>query len=314
MLSGGTEKRVWKRIVRGVSRLFRGVRPWFYLAPALVILGMFSIYPTVKVFAMSFYTRYNYFKHQVFEYGVDNYMRLFADESFRLAVSNTVRFVLIVVPLSLALSTLISVVIMKQNRLNTWVRNAYFLPFVTSTVAVAVVFQWIFHSRFGLLNYVLSLFGVEPIAWLTDPNHAMTALVILCVWKTLGYNILILLTGLRNIPADYERAARIDGASRVSIFFRITLPLLAPTLFFVTTTSLIGSFKVFSEVFTLFHKSPGPVQSCLTIVYYIYDRLTNHHSYGLAATASVVLFVMILAVTLVGFLVSRGLERRGIRT
>lgn len=288
-------------------------KPWLYLLPALTILAVFSIYPTIKVFLMSFYTRYNYFKHQVFEYGFENYRTLLEDPGFHLAIGNTIRFVLIVVPISMVLSTLIAVRLVKNTRINALIRNAYFLPFVTSTVAVAVVFQWIFHSKYGLLNYLLGLFGLAPVAWLTDPKHAMTALVILCVWKTLGYNILILLTGLRNISEDYSAAARLDGASAVTIFFRITLPLLMPTMFFVATTSFIGSFKVFSEVYALFHKSPGPVDSCLTIVYYIYDRLMNHHSYGIASTASVVLFCMILAVTLLSFVVANRGSKKELR-
>lgn len=287
-----------------------GLKALAYLLPALVILITFNIYPAVKVFLMSFYTKYNYFKHQVYGCGPENYISLFKDRQFVAACVNTLKFVLISVPLSLLLSLSVSVFLVQKTKANTVIRNVYFLPFITSTVAVAVVFRWIFHSRFGLLNYFLGIIGIPPIAWLTDPAYSMAALVILCVWKTLGYNILILLTGLRNISQEYYAAAKVDGAGSPTIFFNITLPLLMPTVFFVFTTSLIGSFKVFSEVYTLFQKSAGPVNSCMTAVYYIYDKLVNQFSYGISAAASFLLFSVILCFTVLGFISAKALNKR----
>lgn len=281
------------------------VSAYLYLLPALLILSTFSLYPAIKVFLMSFYTRYNYFKHIAYEYGFENYTSLFNDPQFILAGLNTLKLVSIIVPFSLSLSILVSVFLVKNTKINSLIRNIYFLPFITSTVAVAVVFRWIFHSRFGLLNYLLSLIGIDAVSWLTDPDYSMTALIILCIWKTLGYNILIILTGLRNIPEEYYAAAKLDGASGVKIFFAITLPLLFPMIFFVFITSLIGSFKTFSEVYALFHRSAGPVDSCLTIVYYIYDKLVNQFSYGVSAAASFILFLLILGLTVLGFFVSK---------
>lgn len=281
-----------------------------YILPACIILFIFTLYPAVKVFLMSFYTKYNYFRHQVYEYGFGNFTALFNDPVFITAILNTIKFVLLTVPLAIILPLVISTLLVKNNKIHTLIRNVYFLPFITSTVAVAVVFRWMFHSRYGLINYFLSFFGIEPIAWLTDPKYAMSALVILCVWKTLGYNILIILTGLRNIPQSYYDAAKIDGASNIKIFFKITVPLLLPTLFFVVTTSLIGAFKVFSEVYALFHRSAGPVNSCMTMVYYIYDKLVNQFSYGIAAAASLILFLIILTFTALSFLCVRLLDKK----
>lgn len=281
-----------------------------YILPACIILFIFTLYPAVKVFLMSFYTKYNYFRHQVYEYGFGNFTALFNDSVFITAILNTIQFVLLTVPLAIILPLVISTLLVKNNKIHTLIRNVYFLPFITSTVAVAVVFRWMFHSRYGLINYFLSFFGIEPIAWLTDPKYAMSALVILCVWKTLGYNILIILTGLRNIPQSYYDAAKIDGASNIKIFFKITVPLLLPTLFFVVTTSLIGAFKVFSEVYALFHRSAGPVNSCMTMVYYIYDKLVNQFSYGIAAAASLILFLIILTFTALSFLCVRLLDKK----
>lgn len=283
---------------------------FIYILPAFIIIGTFIIYPSIKVFVMSFYTKYNFFKHKVFEYGIDNYITLFNDTDFSIALKNTLIFVVCVVPVSIILSLIISIFLTKNTKFNRFLRSVYFLPFVTSTVAVGVVWRWIFHSQYGLMNYFLGIFGIYPIKWLTDPNYSMLALIILSIWRTLGYNILILLTGLKNIPEEYYEAADIDGASKINQVFTITLPLLFRTLFFVTTTSLIGSFKVFSEVYSLFAKSSGPLKSCLTLVYYIYDKLVNFHSYGLASAASVFLFLIILGITAIELSIAKLIDKR----
>ncbi|MGF7060683.1 carbohydrate ABC transporter permease [Brassicibacter mesophilus] len=283
-------------IFKEIKKFAKGI---MYLAPALLVLSIFHIYPIAKALAMSFYTRYNYFKHIVFEYGFDNYISLFNDDNFILAMKNTFIFVIGVVPISIMLSTLIALLLNSNIHFKSFFRSIYFLPFVTSTVAISSVWRWIFHSQYGILNYFLGIFGIEPIKWLIDPKWAMVSLIILSVWKTLGYNILIILTGLQNIDTQYYGAAKVDAANTWNRFIYITLPLLSPTIFFVTITSLIGAFKVFSEVYALFNKMPGPVNSCLTMVYYIYDKLANQFSYGIASTASVVLFAIILVVTLI---------------
>ncbi|MDY0235293.1 MAG: sugar ABC transporter permease [Gudongella sp.] len=276
-----------------------------YLLPALVILVTFQIYPIFKALLMSFYTKYNYFKHIVFEYGFDNYINLFKDEKFILALQNTFIFVIGVVPASIIISIFIATLLNSKIQFKNLFRNIYFLPFVTSTTAIAMVWRWIYHSQYGLLNYFLSLIGIDPIQWLIDPNWSMIALIILSIWKTLGYNILIILTGLQNVDEQYNNAAKIDGAKAWKRFTRITFPLISPTIFFVSITSLIGSFKVFGEVYILFDKMPGPLNSCLTMVYYIYDKLAVKYSYGMASAASVVLFLIILAITLIQFIISK---------
>lgn len=277
----------------------------FYLSPALSIIVVFQIYPIIKSLIMSFYTQYNYFKHIVFEYGFDNYINLFKDEKFILALKNTIVFVIGVVPISLILSLFIASILNSNIRFKSIFRNIYFLPFVTSTTAIAMAWRWIYHSQYGLLNYLLGLIGIDSISWLVDPKWSMLALIILSIWKTLGYNILIILTGLQNIDKQYYMAAKIDGAKPLKRFYKITLPLLSPTLFFVSITSLIGAFKVFGEVYILFEKMPGPLNSCLTMVYYIYDKLAVKYSYGMASAASVILFLIVLIITLIQFVISK---------
>lgn len=294
-----------KREIEFIKKFIDKLKPYLLLLPALSIIFIFSIYPTIKVLLMAFYTKYNYFKHIVFERGTDNFVNLFKDELFLLALKNTATIVLWVVPISIIISIFISTLLYENTRIKNFIRGIYFIPFITSTVAVAVVFRWIFNSKFGLLNFFLSLFGIDAIEWLLDPKYSIYATIIFCIWKTLGYNILIFVTGLRKIDDVYLKAAKIDGANGSQRFRKIILPLLSPTVLFISITSLIGTFKVFQEVYTLFGRSPGPLNSSLTIVYYIYDNLMNKFSYGIAAAASLVLFAIILVLTLVQFIVSK---------
>ncbi|MBE3562146.1 MAG: sugar ABC transporter permease [Hydrogenibacillus schlegelii] len=239
-----------------------------YLAPALAILGTFTIYPIVESFLLSFYADYDYFHDIVYRYGLDNYLYLLHDPEFHLALRNTGIFVLGVVPASVALSLGIALLLYRPIPLRSFFRTVYFLPTVTSVVAVAVVWRWIFHTDYGLFNYGLSLLGLEPVRWLTDPRWALPALILFAIWKSLGYNVVLFLAGLTNIPETYHLAARLDHAGAWRRFWSITFPLLWPTTFFVSIVSIIGAFKVFDEVYALFGGSPGPLSSALTLVYY----------------------------------------------
>jgi multiple sugar transport system permease protein len=248
---------------------------------------------------MSFYTKYNYFKDVVYERGFDNFIYIFNDEEFIVAIKNTFTFVLGVVPLSISISLFIAIILNSQIKFQSFFRGIYFIPFVTSIVAISAVWRWIYNSEFGILNYFLGLFGIDPIKWLLDPNWAMISLIILSIWKGLGYNIVILLAGLQNIDKQYYLAAKVDGASKAQIFFYITLPLLSPTIFFVSIMSMINSFKVFDEVYVLFDKIPGPMGRCLTMVYYIYDKFANEYVYGIASAAVYILFMIVLFFTII---------------
>lgn len=285
-----------------INNILKGL---FYLFPSLIIIGTFQIYPSIKVFLLSTYTEYNYMKHIVLNKGIDNFINIFNDPNFIISIKNTLILVVCIVPLSIIVSLFLSLLMYKKTKFRDFIRSIYFLPFITSTVAISVVWRWIFNSKTGILNYLLSLFNIKPINWLTDPQWAMVALVILSVWKTMGYNILILVTGLRSIDEKYYQAARVDGATERIIVRTITIPLLSPSLLFVSITSMIGAFKVFQEVYALFNKTPGPLKSCLTMVYYIYDKLINHYSYGMAAAASVVLFIIILIITFLQWIIMK---------
>lgn len=281
------------------------LKAYLYLLPALVILVIFNIYPIYKSFAMSFYTDYNFFQNIVNAYGFDNFVKIFNDPNFYLAVRNTFIFVIGVVPVSIVLSLAIALLLNQIKWLSSFFRTVYFLPFVTSTVAISLVWSWIYHTRFGLMNYFLSFLGIDPIAWLTDPKYAMLAVVIMAIWKSLGFNIILFLVGLNNIDKTYYQVAEVDGAREWQRFTNITIPLLSPTTFLITVVGTINSFKVFDEVYAMFQGRPGPAKSTLTVVYYLYEKFYTEYQYGIAAAAGVVLFVIILIITLIQIIYNR---------
>lgn len=270
-----------------------------YLLPALLIITVFQIYPILKSLAMSFYTDFDYLTDEVYKRGLDNFQYVLTDPDFYLALKNTFIFVLGAVPLSIIVSLGFALLLNSNIRLKNLFRSVYFIPFITSTVAVSIVWRWMFNKEFGMVNSILMMFGIDKINWLTNPQMTIPMLVLLSVWKGMGYKIIIFLAGLQNIDEKYYLAAKIDGASAWKRFTSITIPLLSPTLFFVSITSVIGSFKLFDEVFVLYDKQTGPLKSGLTIVYYIYNKFNRYWQFSIASAAAFILFVIILIFTLI---------------
>lgn len=287
------------------------LKAYLYLLPALTIMSVFIIYPLIKSFMMSFYGKYNYFKDIVYSYTLDNYKTVLTDPTFWRALKNTMIFVLGVVPASIILSILIALMLNSKIKFKGLFRTCFFMPYVTSLVAVSIVWRWIYHKDYGILNYFLNLVGIHGISWLDDPNVAMIALIILAIWKNIGYNVIIFLAGLQTIDKQYELAAQIDGANYFKRVWHIIIPLLAPTTLFVTIVSVIGSFKVFDEVYALFSYSgsvAGPSDSALTVVFYIFRKFYGEWNFGVASAASFILFLIIMIFTGLQFLYSK---RRG---
>lgn len=276
-----------------------------YLLPALTFISVFNIYPIFKSLAMSFYEDYNIFSGEIGSYGLGNFVEIFNDPSFYRSIKNTFMFVLGVIPVSVILSLFIAIMLNKIKQLSNFFRSVYFLPFVTSTVAISIVWNWLYHTRYGLINYFLSFIGIDAIAWLTDPRYSLLALMMMSVWKGLGYNIILFIVGLNNIDENYYKAARIDGANNKQRFINITLPLLSPYIFLISIIGVINSFKVFTEVYSLFSGRPGPAGSALTMVYYIYEKFYTEYQYGVATAAGIVLFLIILLFTLLQRWISR---------
>lgn len=222
------------------------------------------------------------------------------------AMFNTLYYVVLSVPITIALALMIALLLNTNIKLRALFRTAYFVPFVTSVVAVSLVWRWIFDDAYGLLNYFLSFFNVQKIAWLKDERWTIPTVAMVSIWRTVGYAAVIFLAGLQNIDRSYYEAAEVDGANGWQKFLHITWPLLSPTTFFLLIISLINAFKVFTEVYVLYSGLPGPYNnSGLTMVYYVFDRFYVQQRMGIACAAAYVLFAIILVFTLIQFRVGR---------
>ncbi len=275
----------------------KSYKGYLYLLPSIFIMVAFTIYPLIRAVIMSFLGDYSIINNGYDSIGFENYKNLFADPDFAKSLKNTSIYVVCVVPASIFLSLIVAVLINNCRRFKAFFQTVYFLPYVTSVIAIGIVWRWMFNSNYGLINYFLGLFGIDPVQWLNLPQHAMPALIIFAIWKSMAFNILIFLAGLQTIPEDIYRAARIDSTPRLRVFTRITVPQLAPMIVYSSVIGMIGAFKVYNEVFSLFQGKAGPANSAITIVYYIYDKFYNSYKYGVAAAGSVVLFLIILALT-----------------
>ncbi|EQB89743.1 multiple sugar transport system permease protein [Clostridium punense] len=277
----------------------RNKKAFLYLLPSLIIIILFQIYPVFKVLAMSFYTKFDYIKDIVYKRGLDNYAYVLKDPEFYLALKNTFLYVIISVPLSIGIALIFALILNSNIKFKNFFRTIYFIPFVTSTVAISVVWKWIFSRDMGLANILIGLIGISPQAYLSNSNLTLPLLILLNVWKGLGYKIIIILAGLQTIDDKYYNAAMIDGANKFQRFKSITVPLLSPIIYFLAITSVIGGFKIFDEVFVFYDQKPGPLQSGLTIVYYVFNKFYMNWQFAIASSAAFVLFIIILIFTLI---------------
>ena len=283
-------------------------RAFLYLLPALSVIAVFQFYPVLKSFFMGFYTKFDYLTDTVEAVGLDNFLYVLKDPEFVLAMKNTAVFAVISVPLGIITALVFALILNSNIRFQKFFRSAYFLPFVTSMTAVAVVWRWMLNKDYGMVNALLSVLGMPKVAWLTDAQMTIPILIVLSVWKGLGYKIIILLAALQGVDERYVKAGRMDGAGAFRRICYIILPILRPTILFLSVTSLIGAFKIFDEVYIMYGQKPGPLQSGLTIVYYIFDKFYRHWEFTTASAAAFLLFLVILFFTLLQFLFSS--ERR----
>ena len=271
---------------------------YIYLLPALIILAVFVFYPIINTIIFSF----DETKASGFVFGFGSYKYLFQDKRF----IQSVIYAAIVPALSVFISLLIANALanIKNEKVRGIFQSIYFLPYVTSLVAIGIVWSWLFNSEYGIINFLLEKIGINPINWLNDPKYAMIALIIFAVWKSLAFNTLILTTGIASINPQYYQAAKIDQATSGTIFRKITVKLVSPMSAYTYVISLIASFKVYTEVYVLFggRTLDGAVS---TVVRYIIDRFYGDQDFPLAFAASVVLLIIILTVTLVQKTVAR---------
>jgi len=281
---------------------------YFFLAPALIPIFLFFFVPALAAFLLSF-TDFDIYALGNFQYvrfvGLKNYVQLLQDPLFWKATANTFYYVLVGGPLAIAASLGSALLLhAKMIRFKTLFRTVYFAPVVTTLVAMAVVWRFLYHPRFGLLNYLLGFFGIDPIDWLGDPNWAMPAIILMSVWKNFGYNMIIFIAGLQNIPEQLYEAARLDGANAWQQFTRITLPMLMPTTIFVSIIAMIGNFQLFTEPYVM--TQGGPVNSTLSLVLLMYQQGFRWWNLGYSAAIAFVLFGIILA----GSLLQTWLQKR----
>lgn len=275
------------------------LEPFLYLFPFMLFLIVFTIYPVINVFTLSFKENFSYLRGTYDGIGLANYHEVLTDDKFRQALLNTFLYVLCVVPVSTAIATFTAYLLNHKIKGIAIFQTAYFMPMVTSITAVGLIWRLMYNQKYGIFNYILSLFGIEKIGWLTESKWSLLALVIFGIWNILPFTIILLLSGLQNIDEIYYTAAKVDGAKSGKIFFRITVPLLSPTIFLVSIMNTISSFKVFSELYPLFNGKPGPYFNFYTVVYYIRYAMMEKRKYGYAAAAAVILFFCIMIFTFI---------------
>ena len=276
---------------------------YLFVAPAMVIFFVFTLLPVAIALYLSF-TNYDVFTKMDW-IGFDNYQfTLFEDELFRTALVNTVVYTVWSVPLSMAIGLGAALLLNQKLRGLGVYRTIYYVPVVTSMVAVAMIWLQLFDPLYGVISNALEAIGIKGIDWLGDPNLAMPSIIAVSVWKVIGWNMLIYLAGLQGIPDYLKEAAAIDGANRWQTFWKITLPLLQPTTFFIFVTSLIGAFQVFDVVYVM--TGGGPANATTTLVHQIYNAAFKALDMGYAAAMSFVLFGIILVVSLFSMRATRG--------
>ena len=268
---------------------------YIFLAPAISAIFLFFFIPVIAAFIISFTDMDIYSLGDLSSIrfvGINNYMTLLQDPLFWTALKNTFYYVIVAGPLSVAISLGAAVLLnSKLIKFKGIFRLTYFMPVVTTLVAVAIVWRFIYHPRFGILNYFLGFFGINPVDWLGDPNWAMPAIILLSVWKNFGYNMIIFIAGLQNIPEYLYEAAAIEGAGKWKQFTAITLPMLAPTTIFIALITMIGFFQLFAEPYIM--TQGGPINSTLSIVQYMYHEGFKWWNMGYSAAIAFVLFFII---------------------
>jgi multiple sugar transport system permease protein len=277
----------------GEKNLTRRLWVGFFLAPHLLGMAVFLIIPIVASLVLSL-SEWDLLTPARWV-GLDNYANLFSSPDFWSALGHTCFFIIGYLPLVLVLGLGLALLMNQKLRGLIFFRTAFFMPVVSAWVAVALLWKWLLNPRFGLVNYFLGLFGIQGPGWIFDPNWSLPSIILASVWKDLGFVMMLLLAGLQAIPLEYSEAAKIDGASAPRLLWNITLPLLSPTLFFVTVISLINSFQVFDQVYVM--TGGGPAGSSQVLVGEIVNNAFSYSKFGYASAMSWVLFAIIFVVT-----------------
>lgn len=278
-------------------------KAWLYLAPALISILVFSVYPLIRTFVMSMQNNNILAPSFV---GLSNFPIVLKDPLFKRAMINTLIYAVTVVPLSIIIAMLIALVLNTNIKGGKFFETLFFIPYLTSVIAIGIVFRYLFHGQYGFINYLLGFVGLGPIDFLNNPDYNMTALIIFGVWNALAFNIIVILAGLRSIDKSYYKVAEMFGASSWEQFRKITLPQLKSIITFLFLTSFIKAFKVYNSIFALFNGRAGVGNRLVTAVFYIYNKFYVEYRYGQAMAAGVILFLFLLVLT---FLQKKAIER-----
>lgn len=292
------EKKMAKPAKRKATKRERKdwIAAYIFIAPVTIGLFIFYVFPFIQNFWFSF-NDVNKFNMATF-IGLENYKQLFQEPDLLLALRNTLIYAVVTVPIGLALSLLVASLLNSKIKGTSFYRTIYFLPSVTMSVAVALVWKLIFHSEYGIFNEIVKLFGGSPQSWLTKPATALGCVMIVAIWGSVGYNMIILLAGMQGISKSYYEAAAIDGAGPVQRFFKITVPLLTPTIFFVTITGLIGAFQVFDSIYMMIDPTTNPAFNQVKTMNVLFYQNAFMYGYkGYAASISIFMFVIIMIIT-----------------
>ncbi len=265
---------------------------WLFILPTMVGLIILNIIPIFQTIYQSFFKTGDFGKGNIF-IGAENYIRLLSDGEVWQSVLNTFKYAIVEVPFSIALSLVLAVLLNRKMKGVSTYRTIFFLPMVAAPAAVAMVWRWLFNTEFGLLNHVFH----SSTQWISDPRIAVFSIAVIGIWSIIGYNMVLFLAGLQEIPRDYYEAADIDGANGIEQFFNITVPLLSPTIFFVSITRIIGGLQVFDLIFMVMDKNNPALYKTQSIVYLFYQNSFVENNKGYGSTIVVLLIAIIMVIT-----------------
>ena len=289
-MAKGTELKIKRKITSREKNEF--LWGWAFILPTMIGLIVLNIYPIIKTIYESFFKTGDFGKGNIF-IGLANYQRVLTDPEVWQSLLNTFKYDIVEVPFSIMIALVLAVLLNRKMKGRAAYRTIFFLPMVAAPAAIAMVWRWLFNSEFGLLNNV---FGTN-INWISNPNIAVYSIGVIGVWSIIGYNMVLFLSGLQEIPKDYYEASNIDGASGIYQFFHITVPLLSPTIFFVTVTRVIGALQVFDLIFMVMDRNNPALSKTQSLVYLFYQYSFVQNNKGLGSTIVVVLLAIIMIIT-----------------
>ncbi len=270
---------------------------WLFILPTIAGLFILNIIPIFQTIYQSFFKTGAFGKGNVFV-GFNNYKKLIADECIWLSLINTFKYAIVEVPFSIAIAIILAVFLNRKIFGRTVYRTIYFLPMVAAPAAVAMVWRWLYNSEFGLLNHLLNSIGLKSVNWISSPGFTFISIAAVGVWSVIGYNMVLFLAGLQEIPKDYYEASEIDGAGGIKQFFAITLPLISPTMFFVTITRIIGAMQVFDVIYMMMDRTNPAFPKTQSLVYLFYKNsfIESNKGYGSAIVMLLLLVIMVITV------------------